>query len=229
MIEINLLPDVKLEYLRAARSRRLVMAISTLVTLAAIGLLVLLFGVTLLQQKHLNDLNKDIKSESSKIEGHSDLNKILTVQNQLESLTSLHAAKPAVSRLSTYLGQITPDKANISSLGVDFGQHTMTITGTADLLATVNQYVDTLKFTSYTSTSSSKGKPAFSSVVLSSFAAGAKEVDYTITLSYDPAIFDITQGINLTVPKEVTTRSEVDKPSDLFELAPVTPATGGKH
>jgi len=223
MIQFNLLPDVKLEYLRAERTRKLVISIASLVTVAAIAVLLLLVSVTVLQRKHLSDLNKDIKNESAKIEGQTDLSKILTVQNQLGALTTLHNTKPSVNRLADFLGQITPTQAAINNLSVDFGQYTMTITGTADTLATVNQYVDTLKFTTFT-VGNSDSKNAFSSVVLTSFGLTQHEADYTINLNYDQTIFDITQNVKLIVPNKVTTRSEVEQPTDLFKL-PIDKAT----
>ena len=224
MIQFNLLPDVKLEYLKAERTRKLVVSVSVLVTIVAIALLVLLLSVTILQKKHLNDLSRDIKSEKSKIEGQSDLNKILTVQNQLNSLTGLHKTKPAASRLTAFLTQITPAKASISNYNVDFNVHNMTIAGTADALATINQYVDTLKFTTYTAGDTTPTS-AFSDVVLTSFGLTQHEADYTITLNYDPKIFDITEDVKLTVPNKVTTRSELEQPTDLFKL-PVDKPTG---
>lgn len=268
MIQFNLLPDVKLEYLKAERMRRLVISVSVLVTAAALILMALLLSVTALQRKHLHDLNNDVTTLTKKIGGRSDLNKILTVQNQLSSLTDLHAAKPAASRLTDFLSQITPNQASINTLNVDFNQHQITITGTADSLATVNQYVDTLKFTTYgavtpLSTDSSitcqnvgssalssedktqaaencsndggksinpaptdTSKQAFSDVVLASFGLTQHEADYSITLTYDPVIFDITQAVTLTVPNKITTRSEVEQPTDLFKLPVDTPSSG---
>ncbi|HVX23949.1 MAG TPA: hypothetical protein VG992_01240 [Candidatus Saccharimonadales bacterium] len=227
MIQFNLLPDVKLAYLKAERSRRLVMSISAAVTAAALILLLLLFSINQLQKKHLADLNRDITTESKKLEQEPQLNKILTVQNQLESLTNMHNTKPAAKRLFTYLNQVTPSKVDISSFNVDFTQHTVTITGTADTLTTVDLYVDTLKFTTYSADNSSQQK-AFSSVVLSSFDLSSKQnsgqqANYTITFAYNPEIFDITKTVNLVVPNKVTTRSEVDQPTDLFNL----PESGG--
>jgi Tfp pilus assembly protein PilN len=228
MIQFNLLPDVKLEYIRAERVRRLVITISVLVTIAAIILLLLLLSVNALQKKHLSDLNRDIKAASSKIVKQTDLNKILTVQNQLKSLSGLHAAKPAASRLNDYLSQVTPNQASINNLTVDFTQHQVTITGTADSLATVNQYVDTLKFTTYTVKGEDGSQNAFSDVVLSSFGLTKDEADYTITLTYNPDIFDITKDVSLTVPPhKITTRSEVEQPADLFKLPIDTPANAG--
>lgn len=232
MIQFNLLPDVKLEYLRAERARRLVIGISIIVSAVAVALLLALVVTTSLQRKRLTNLTATIKSESKKIEGQPDLNKILTIQNQLSSLTTLHQGKPAVSRLGDYLSETTPANANINNLTIDFNQHQMTITGTADSLATVNQYVDTLKFTTY-SDDSTKNQPAFSNVVLSSFGVTQHEADYTITLSYDPNIFDITQNVKLTVPpNKVTTRSALEQPTNLFKLPIDKPAgtanTGGQ-
>lgn len=225
--QFNLLPDVKLQYLKAESTRRLVTTLSVLITIVAVALLIVLFAVTTLQRKHLSDLDRDIKTASAKLEGQPDLNKILTVQNQLGSLTDLHDAKPAASRLTTYLSQITPLKASISNLNVDFTQNQMTITGTANSLATVNQYVDTLKFTTYKTADSDGSTNAFSDVVLGSFGLTQHEADYTITLTYDPVIFDITQDVTLTVPNKVTTRSEVEQPTDLFKL-PVDKVDSGE-
>ncbi|HTB48997.1 MAG TPA: PilN domain-containing protein [Verrucomicrobiae bacterium] len=233
MIQLNLLPDVKLEYIKAQRGRRLALSIALIVSGVSIVLLVLLLSIDGLQKKHLNDLNRDIASESSQLQSEPQIGKILTVQNQLESLTALHAAKPAASRLfDSYLNELTPAQVSISSFNIDFTKQTMTITGTADALSSVNQYVDTLKYTTYTSGDSSTAKPAFSNVVLSNFGlnTGTKDTTqaatYTITLAYDPNIFDITQSVNLSVPHLVTTRSELDQPTDLFKAPPVTATKG---
>jgi Tfp pilus assembly protein PilN len=221
MVQFNLLPDVKLQYLKAERSRRIAIGVSILVSAVCVALLLLLLSITQLQKKHLQDLSKDIKNDSSKLANIPDLNKILTVQNQLASLTGLHNSKPAASRLFPYLAQVVPAQVDANNLTLDFTQHTITVAGTADSLSTVNKFVDTLKFTTYSVKGSSDTKPAFSNVVLSSFSLSEKQASYTVTLAYDPVIFDITQDVSLKVPSQVTTRSEMDKPNDLF-VAPTT-------
>lgn len=233
MIELNLLPDIKLEYIRAQRSRRLILSLAVLISAAAIGLLVLLLIVDGLQKKHLSDLNRDISSETSKLQHAPHINQILTVQNQLESLTALHSSKPDVTRLFKYLNQITPSKASINQFSIDFTQSTVTITGQADSLSTVNQFVDTLKFTNYTSANNSTPTKAFSNIVLSSFgisgtAGTTQQASFTITLGFDKTIFDNTQKVDLTVPNTVTTRSLDTQPNDLFS-APATTTSGGSQ
>lgn len=222
MIQLNLLPDVKLEFIKAQRAQRLAFSIAFLASGVAIALLVILLSLTGLQKKHLNDLNKDITKATSDLQKKPQINKILTVQNQLESLTALHDKKPAAPRLLEYLNQVTPSQVDISSLAVDFTQQTATITGSADSLSSVNKYVDTLKFTTYTTEDNHNPTPAFSNVVLTSFAlsSGAKDsahtASYTVSMSYDPVIFDTTQKVSLSVPNLITTRSESSQASDLF-------------
>ncbi len=235
MIQLNLLPDVKLFYMKAQRQRRLVMSACVLITGGAIVLLLLLLSVNGLQKKHISDLTKDIKKENSQLESKPDIDKVLTVQNQLQSLTALHDQKPAAARVFDYLNQVTPASVSITTFTLDFTQGTALITGTSDSLSNVNKYVDTLKYTTFTTEDNSKPQPAFTNVVLSSFGlnTGSKDAaqaaSFTITMSYDKTIFDVTQKVQLTIPSATTTRSEVTQPSDLFKPTPTTPTTGGSR
>ena len=231
--QLNLLPDVKMDYIKAQKMRRLAISIALLVSAASILLLVLLIAADGLQKKHLSDLSRDINNNSSTLQQKPQINKILTVQNQLESLTNLHNSKPAASRLFAYLNELTPAQVDITDLKVDFTLDTESITGTADALSSVNQYIDTLKFTTYTIEGSTTSARAFSSVVLSTFGLSNQSqtnghpANYTITLSYDKNIFDITQQVKLSVPNVTTTRLGVAQPIDLFQASPTSPAKGG--
>lgn len=237
MIQFNLLPDVKLEYIKARRERRLVVSISVIAVAVSAGLLILVFTIGALQKKHLNDLSNDIARESKELREKPQINKILTVQNQLQSLGALHDSKPSTSRVFGYLNEVTPAQVNITSFYIDFAEHTIKIDGDADALSTVNKYIDTLKFTTYRTDgedeealAGEKQPRAFTSVVLSSFGVtSGKENEppkttYSLTLVYEPSIFDITQSIKLTVPNLVTTRSQLQQPKDLFTTPIVNPA-----
>lgn len=224
MVQFNLLPDVKLAYVKARRSKQMIVIIAGLIAAGSLFVLVLLclvvFGI---QKKHLSDVNKDIATYTKQLKDTKDLDKILTIQNQLNSLPALHAQKPVTSRLFGYLGQITPAQVSLNSVNVDFAAHTMQLSGTADNIVTINTFVDTLKFTTYTTATNSKSVNAFSSVVLSSFSIGSgTSSSYAVNLNFEPAIFDSASEATLTVPAgKITTRSETSKPSDLFK--PTTP------
>ncbi|MDB5170245.1 MAG: hypothetical protein JWN82_641 [Candidatus Saccharibacteria bacterium] len=216
MIQFNLLPDVKLQYMRAERTKRLVVSIASTVTVVSLIILVVLcLVVFVFQKKYMNDLSSDITTYSKDLQATPDLNKILTVQNQLNSLTDLHKQKPDPTRLFPYIKQITPADASIASLTIDFETQTMVITGAANSLSTVNKYVDTLKFTEYKK--DDQTTKAFSEVVLATFGRADKGASFTINLKFDPVIFSNTEKVTLSVPDKITTRSETEKPGALFE------------
>ncbi len=228
MIQFNLLPDVKLEYIRAQRLKRTIVTIATIAGGASLLLLIMLvLVVDVFQKTHLHGLNSEIKANSAKLQSIPDLAKVLTIQNQIGSLSCtqqelqqgqkpcLHDKKPVTSRLFGYLKQIVPSKVSISDLTVDFDLHTIVFTGSADSLKTVNTFVDTLKFTTWQDNSN-----AFTNVVLTSFGRTPKGSTYVINVSFAPQIFDSSQNIKLTVPNQVTTRSETEKPTDLFKIQP---------
>jgi len=217
MMQLNLLPDVKLEYLKVRRTQRLVITVSTILIAASLFVFVVLIGtVDIFQKKNLNDLNHDISKYTSQLQNTSNLNKILTVQNQLQVLTSLHDQKPAASRLFGYLEQLTPSTASVSQLNVDYTQNIVTITGNAKSLDDVNAFTDTLKFTTYKLSDGTSNK-AFSDVVLSQFSRSSTGATYTITATFDPVIFDSKNNVTLTVPNIISTRSVVEQPTDLFQ------------
>ena len=234
MVQLNLLPDVKLAYIKTEQQRRLVITVSVLVTLGVILILVLLFGYDIWQKHQISNLSKEITSDSQTLKSKPNINKILTVQNQLQSLTALHQNKPAASRLlNAYLQELTPASVSITSLQIDFTQFNVTIIGTADSLSSVNKYADTLKGTTYTTDKNSTAQSAFSNVVLSSFGLNTTAKDpsqaatYSIALSYDRNIFDITQKVTLAVPP-ITTRSGLTPANALFKANPAN-TSGGRQ
>lgn len=216
MIQFNLLPDVKLEYIKTQRNKRLVFTVAAIVTavslLILIVLTVLVFGF---QRKYIADLTSDIKTQSSNLQGTGELDKVLTIQNQLNSLTGLHQQKEDASRIIPFIQKITPANVSIASLDVNYTTPAMTISGTAPNLAAVNTFVDTLKFTNVTY-GETKAK-AFSQVVLSGFGSSEDGATYSITLAYDAAMFKVINQVNLEIPSQITTRSETEKPSALFK------------
>jgi hypothetical protein len=150
MVQFNLLPDVKLEFVKARRTKYLMFFVAIVV--GGIAIMVFLFAfffVNVVQKQSLNDLQADIKQHSNDLKKVKNLDKILTVQNQLGSLTTLHKTKPVASRLFGYLTQVTPDQANLNKLTVDFSQTTMSIGGKAPSLDAVGIYTDALKATAY--------------------------------------------------------------------------------
>lgn len=240
MIQFNLIPDIKNQYLRTQRTKRLVIITSMSISAVFLFVFILLFSVVQFAQKsHIKNLQKDIDTTLLNLKKDENLEKVLTIQNQLNSLTGLHDSKPVTTRLYNYLVQVTPKDASISSVDIDFKQNTLKISGTAKSIEVVNKFVDTLKFTDYEITTNENPaqkttKKAFSSVVLDNFSTAtgkSGEVSYGISFSFDPALFMINkdannkpQAIQLKVPQNfTTTRSFTEKPNEnFFKPAPTT-------
>ncbi len=202
MVQFNLLPNVKLEYVKTQRTKRMLTLASVVVSIGGLTLLALSFiTVDVVQKKSLHDLNNDITRYSTQLKSVKDLDKILTVQNQLSTLTGLHDQKPVTSRLFSYISQMTPSNANLNQLSIDFSANTLTVGGSAPTLDAVSTYTDTLKATTYKMNGSTTGTHAFSNVVLSSFGRTDSGATFTITCSFDPAIFNTANNIALTVPQ----------------------------
>lgn len=218
MIQFNLLPDIKIAYLKAKRQKQLVMLISTITIIVSVVALVILSSIVFFLQKHsISSVSADITSKSSQLKNTPNLDKILTVQNQLNSLPALHAGKPDVARLFGYLQHVTPVAASISTFNADFSKSTLLISGNADTLATVTTFTDALKLATYhTDAKPNTEKAAFGSVVLSSFSRDSKGTTYTIMCNFDATLFQQGTTVTLTVPN-VTARSSGQAASDLFK------------
>ncbi|MET0779610.1 MAG: hypothetical protein ABWY71_02125 [Candidatus Saccharimonadales bacterium] len=210
MIQFNLLPDIKIQYLRANRQKHIVMLASVVVIGVSVAALAVLLGVVYgVQKKTIGDLNKDIHASSTELQSTPDLTKILTVQNQLKALPALHDAKPVATRLFAYIGQATPPNVSNSRILTDFGGNTINLSGTSDSLNTINVFIDRLKATTYHTESANKTeKKAFSEVTLSSFGRDSKSATYTVTLRYDPVIFAEADDVTFTIAASAVKTTE---------------------
>lgn len=224
MIQFNLLPDVKKEYIKAKRTKRLIFSISTLSAVSAIVLVMLLFSVVqFAQKKSINDLTKDIETGVGELQSIEDLDKILTIQHQLESIPGLHQQKPETSRLFTYLTQLTPADVSIGSFQISFENNSVIIEGRAPSIASVNRYTDTIKFAKFTQrdrATESSTDTAVDSEAVAAFSDVSTELSrneelasYKITAIFNPELFVNTKIVTLIIPNTVTTRSTQGRPT----------------
>jgi Tfp pilus assembly protein PilN len=218
MIQFNLLPDVKKEYIKARQTKRRIMTGSFIASAVSIGVVFLLFVTVQVAQKgNISDLTDDIETELSSLQSVPDLNQMLTVQNQLTTLPQLHQDRPETSRLFEYLNQVVPTDVTISSLSLDMATQKMSVTGRAETLAQVNQFADTLKFSTYSIKDQEGELPPFSEV-LSRLNRDNKGATYSIDFTFDTMIFNNTMDVELKVPNIVSTRSTSNRSTE--DLAP---------
>ena len=200
MIQFNLLPDVKKEYVKARRTKRLITNMSVLSSLISIVILVVVYSyVNIAQKKHINDLSADIKTLTSEIKSTKDLDKILTVQKQLDILPGLHEGKPEISRVFDYVTFVTPAQVKVYNLDVRIETEQIKISGSADSIATVNKFVDNLKAVRYAISSDKENTDYPYSDVITTLSGDNDSASFTVSLSFNPTIFDNTVDIIMSI------------------------------
>lgn len=139
MIEINLVPDVKQELIKAQRIRSKVIIGSIFVGIISVGAVAALaFFVFTVQTVRSTLADSDIKEGNAKLLKVEDLSKTLTIQNQLTKISDLNSNKKITSRSVVMLSAIIPPSPNdiqVSKLNYDSSTNTVKIDGQA-----VNSY-----------------------------------------------------------------------------------------
>ncbi len=135
MIEINLIPDVKLELLKARRQRKTVISAAVLTAMVFTGGVVLLALYAFGGQTLANALADDaIKNESQKLSEVEDLAKTLTIQNQLSTLQGQHNDKLVSARLFDILTTTVPsgeNRVSVSRITLEAEENLIAIEGEA--------------------------------------------------------------------------------------------------
>lgn len=235
MIQINLLPDLKKEYLKAQKAKALVIAVSIFVTLGAFALSALLFVyVTFVQQFQINLATDDISKKMQQVKDIPDINKYLTVQNQLAALPELHDSKGMYSRLYDFLSVLNPSAPNnvtLSDLRLLTADKTIIFSGTTASFQTLNTFVDTLKNASTSYKANGQGDliedKMFDQVLVQTAdivkaQGGAAVVGFTVKTLYHDSMFDARNtDMTAKVPNITTTQSVTQSPNaQLFNDRP---------
>jgi hypothetical protein len=239
VIQLNLLPDVKKEFLSAQRMRNIVISVCIFVGGGAIAALLILSAVLGGQLIQKNLLNSDIDKDAAAIktaESKQQLNEYLTVQSQLSQIDTLKSESPILSRLMDYLKQINPSAPNsvsLSSVRLDTGSDpngdgssSITMEGRTGSYATLNVFKNTLERTTIKYTKSGDkeptSEPLFSSVTVRDAALGDDSngdgaVSFTVVLAYNEAAFaSDSTDISLTTPKETISDASENAPKTVF-------------
>lgn len=219
MISLNLLPDIKKEYLKTQRLKRLFVMGSFIISAGFVALAILLaifvFGVQRLQ---LSTVQSDIDSSLDQLQSVEDLDKIVTIQKQLGSLPELHEEKPSVDRLFNYLSMLVPNDVRLTEIELIFDDELRgELNGIAATPKAVNVFVDTIKNAELTYEGAESPIKPFTSVVLEDSIVDDGEVSYQINIRFDETLFDNTlTDVELSVPNITTTSSVTERPA-LFD------------
>ena len=143
--EINLVPDIKGEMIKALKIRNLTFFICIVVGLASIATIVVFAVIAGSQRTVVNGKKGTLEALSSKIVNYGDLNKYLTVKDQLGNLATISDNKKLLSRTFGILSALLPtsgDTITISELNIDLGSDAPTISFDAQANANLPPYID---------------------------------------------------------------------------------------
>ena len=129
--EINLVPDIKDEMIKALKLRNFIFFLSIVVAAASIGITVLVGLVAGGQKLALDGKKTTIDNLSSKINSFTDLSDYLTIKDQLSNITTLTSNKKVMSRTFDVLSAMIPtgaDMIQLSELIVDLSGEEPTFT-----------------------------------------------------------------------------------------------------
>lgn len=206
MIEINLIPDVKQELIRAQRTRTTVVTFSIFAGLAALALVVLLlFYVFAVQTVRTVIADDAIKKDSKTLSEFSDLPAMLTLQNQLDVLEILNENKRIDSRIFDMLTAVIPPQPHqiqISSIELEAETDQITISGETPNYDSVEIFKKTIEGADvvYADEESTEVTEALaqeisiSDISYGEDASGQKVVRFTITLIYPEALLAASTG-----------------------------------
>lgn len=133
--EINLVPDVKMQMIKAQKLRNLVLYVCIVVSVVSIGVVLVLFGVKSGQDIAMANQDGKLSTLSAKLMGYEELGDIVTIQAQLDKLAQIQGQKKVLSRVFGAMNVMLPqggDSVQLSNLRVDFSTNTLRMEGQAD-------------------------------------------------------------------------------------------------
>ncbi|MEO5950791.1 MAG: hypothetical protein ABIQ04_05065 [Candidatus Saccharimonadales bacterium] len=232
MIEINLIPDVKQELIKAQRVRSTVISIAIIVGLASAGVVVLLaIWVFAVQAGRGYLADKTITDESAKLSNVPDIGNTLTIQNQLAQIGATHDAKHIDSRVFDVLTTINPEAPNSISLTkatLDSDSKTIKLEAQAQnsfsalevykktILATTIQFVkDGKTQTVPLVTATSLGDQSYGEDT-----TGTKILRFSLTVTYSEELFShgVQNAVIVAPGKKNVTDSFLGVPQSLFTV-----------
>lgn len=198
MIEINLLPGVKKEFLKAQQMKHAVVVGSILISVLAVTVLVLLFAyVQIVQPQHQKNIQTDIDSGIKDLKAKDNAVKIVTVQGALEQIPGLQDKKMITSNIFADITAFTPKSVSYSNIKLDVTAGTLVLQGTASNFEQANVLANNLKSAKfeYTQDDSKQTKTPFSNVIFDGLSQSqqtqdGKSVSFQLTFTVDPILFD---------------------------------------
>ncbi len=230
MIQVNLLPDVKQEYLRTEQLKHAVLVGAVLTSVTVVALTILFFVyVQVVQPQYQRAVQSDIDTGLQEVKKKPNAKRIVTVQGVLEQIPAVKDKQLVTSRSFEYLKQFTPRSVKYSRVNLNHETSTMTLSGNTVSYESANVLANNLKSAQFTYKQQENEqtiKPftgvVFTNLGKSEDSTNGSVVSFEITFQFDPLLF------NPSVSKQSI---KVNASSEQLLLPEETPfdeqATGG--
>ena len=143
--EINLVPDVKNEMIKALKLRNLIFFLCIVVSAVGLGASLIFTSIAAGQQASVDGKKATLDELSKKINSYSDLSEFLTIRDQLSNLSSIADNKKLLSRTFSILSALIPtgaDKITISELSINLANESPSFSFDAQANAGAEPYID---------------------------------------------------------------------------------------
>lgn len=231
MIEINLVPDVKQELIKAQRIRSTVIVASIFIGVISVAIVALLaIYIFAVQMVRGGLADSAINKGSGELSAVQDLSSTLTIQNQLTKISGLNSNKKMYSRVFDLLNVIIPPSPNdikISDLKIDSSSELITIEGQAlNSYAAVEVFKKTIEGAKvkYTDDNNTKQEVTLASSISTTNtsygedSSGLKVLRFTLSFAYARELFAINSkdaSVIITTKGNVTD-SFIGVPKSIF-------------
>ena len=133
--EINLVPDIKGEMIKALKLRNFIFFLCIVVSAGAIAIAVVFGSIAGGQSLALDSKKKALATMSDTVNEYRDLSDFMTLQDQVSKLSVIANNKTVPSRLFNFISVLRPtngDTIQISELNLDMNKNTMMIEAQAN-------------------------------------------------------------------------------------------------
>lgn len=239
MIEVNLLPDVKQEFIQAQKVRNAVVSMSILLSIA-VGIIVTLLALYVYVAQPVLRANNEAaiqKLHGDLLKNNPDLASAVTVQNQVQGLADQHKQKNITSRIFDVLNTIEPQGENAvvyRTVRINTTDKTVTIEAeAANGYKALESFKKTIEGTSFEYKTDGQGdtqkvkltdKISDGTRTLGEDSSGKKVLRFSISFVYNDALFarDSKDGRIVGPTQTNATDSATAVPKSLF-------VTGGNN
>lgn len=143
--EINLVPDIKDDFIKALKFRNFVFFLCIVVASSSLIVMLIFISIAGGQQGFITAKQNTIDTLQKKIEDYADLSDFLTIRDQLSNINAITENKTMMSRTFNILSAIIPtgdDYINISELSVNLADDAPTFTFEAQADAGTEPKID---------------------------------------------------------------------------------------